>query len=316
MSIATTLVDAPERQTANPDDIYTASDMMLHLQRLRTHAGRDGRPVSLDRLAVLSEIPRSTLHTYLSGRSWPPPDVLDRIVIALGCDPDAARRWACAWERATDLSLAGRHRIGTNGRMSRIMDEVRDRVAPGSSSFGCLDEVVSIDRMTVGAKRSPFALQRTLTSRATSAGVDRAFHIISGRSPSAMGGMQIVAGINCRMDRCEVLGDLGVFVAEMVFDRVLDHGDLHHYGFTVIYPDDPEETMTEALRFFRRRGGAYTLEVRFDGTPPPHAVRQVYRRHPGDPEDVVATSVQRGQGSYYATVEQASSGLHGLAWDW
>jgi transcriptional regulator with XRE-family HTH domain len=83
--------------------VDTIDGLVEGLDRLRRQAARGTRSprVSLDALARRVDIPRSTLHGYLTGKYLPPPDVLDAILIALDCDKAEFRSWAGAWERVS-----------------------------------------------------------------------------------------------------------------------------------------------------------------------------------------------------------------------
>jgi len=72
----------------------------LDLLRARGAAGTLRAKVSLDVLARLVRLPRSTLHRYVTGKTQMPSEVLDRIVIALGASPAEQREWNEAWFRA------------------------------------------------------------------------------------------------------------------------------------------------------------------------------------------------------------------------
>ncbi|WP_170154713.1 ATP-binding protein [Lentzea atacamensis] len=79
----------------------TRADLVRQLEVLRGNAARGtGRTrVSLADLAKRIEVPRSTVHTYLTGQTLLPAEVLDRMVIALGGTADDQRLWADAWDR-------------------------------------------------------------------------------------------------------------------------------------------------------------------------------------------------------------------------
>ena len=96
----------------DPDRIHTRTDLITQLDLLRRRAARGtGRAtVSLEQLARRSRLPRSTVHSYVSGLRLPPPDALDAIVLALGADPIESAAWAEALERLTSERLQG---IGT-----------------------------------------------------------------------------------------------------------------------------------------------------------------------------------------------------------
>lgn len=71
----------------------------LDLLRARAAAGTLKAKISLEDLAGLVRLPRSTLHRYLSGHTLVPSEALDRIVVALGADPAEQREWNEAWYR-------------------------------------------------------------------------------------------------------------------------------------------------------------------------------------------------------------------------
>ncbi|WP_158102693.1 ATP-binding protein [Lentzea kentuckyensis] len=86
---------------ADPSRIRTRADLVRELELLRGNAARgSGRTrVSLAELAKRIDVPRSTVHTYLTGQTLLPAEVLDRIVIALDGGPEDHARWADAWDR-------------------------------------------------------------------------------------------------------------------------------------------------------------------------------------------------------------------------
>lgn len=87
----------------DPDTVTDLAGLAEALDRLRRRAARGtGKSrVSLQDLSRLTGLPRSTAHTYVSGKALPPIDVLDRIVLALGAQPDELGAWSEAWFRIT-----------------------------------------------------------------------------------------------------------------------------------------------------------------------------------------------------------------------
>ena len=72
----------------------------LGLLQARAARGTGRTRVSLAELTRRVGLPasnRSTIHSYMSGRTLPPVDVLDKLVIALGATPDEQAAWAEAW---------------------------------------------------------------------------------------------------------------------------------------------------------------------------------------------------------------------------
>ncbi|PWW63349.1 helix-turn-helix domain-containing protein [Actinokineospora spheciospongiae] len=97
----------------DPDRVTDEAGLVEQLDLLRRRAARGtGKArVGLSTLARRAGLPRSTVHTYVSGRAFPPVDALDRIVQALGVPPSGLRPWGEAWFRAAaDLD---RRRRGT-----------------------------------------------------------------------------------------------------------------------------------------------------------------------------------------------------------
>ena len=91
-----------ERQSGpDPVRISTRRDLVrvVGLLRARAAAGTARTRVSLAALALRAGIPRSTVHSYLTGKHLPPSDLLDRIVIELGATPAEQREWNEAWFR-------------------------------------------------------------------------------------------------------------------------------------------------------------------------------------------------------------------------
>lgn len=86
---------------ADPGQVRTRADLVRELEVLRGNAARgSGRArVSLAELAKRIDVPRSTVHTYLTGQTLIPAEVLDRVVIALGGAAADQRLWAEAWDR-------------------------------------------------------------------------------------------------------------------------------------------------------------------------------------------------------------------------
>lgn len=85
----------------DPKRVHTLAELSRELELLRARAARGTHKtkVSLAELARRVAEPRSTVHSYVTGRYLAPSDVLDRIVAALGASPAELREWAEAWFR-------------------------------------------------------------------------------------------------------------------------------------------------------------------------------------------------------------------------
>lgn len=107
---------------SNPALVCNAADFVFHLDRLRRRSaiGSPRARAGLDELARATGIPRSTLHTYLSGIALPPAERLDVLVRTLGCTPAEGREWAQARERVADLNLLERKQPGNGSDVARL----------------------------------------------------------------------------------------------------------------------------------------------------------------------------------------------------
>jgi hypothetical protein len=92
-----------ERNRTGPDPrrVRCQPDLTreLDLLRIRAAVGTRKAKVTVHDLAELTRLPRSTLHSYLTGQTLAPSAVLDRIVIALGASQSEQREWNEAWYR-------------------------------------------------------------------------------------------------------------------------------------------------------------------------------------------------------------------------
>lgn len=88
-------VGVPGRSAGpDPDRATDLAELARQLDLLRCRAARGtGKTrVSLAELSRLAGLPRTTVHTYVSGTAFPAADVLDRLVIALGASGRRSRR--------------------------------------------------------------------------------------------------------------------------------------------------------------------------------------------------------------------------------
>ncbi|HEX6343807.1 ATP-binding protein [Umezawaea sp.] len=102
----------------DPGRVRTRADLARELDLLRGVAARGtGRTrVALTELARRVAVPRSTVHTYLTGLALPPAEVVDRIVIALDATPAEQAAWADAWERVAVHEHESRRAVPTDPR--------------------------------------------------------------------------------------------------------------------------------------------------------------------------------------------------------
>lgn len=125
-----------------PTLICNVSDFVMHLDRLRRRAATGssaGKRVGLDWLTKNTGIPRSSLHSYLSGTTLPPADRFDTLVMTLGCSPREVKEWAQALDRLCDAAAAERMQpVGDDVyRLPTSNVQLRTRRAKGLAS--CLE---------------------------------------------------------------------------------------------------------------------------------------------------------------------------------
>lgn len=117
-----------------PELVCNLADFVLHLDRLRRRAARgtSSQRVGLDALARRTQLPRSTVHAYLTGVSLPPSDRLDVLVSALGCTPSEVHEWAQARDRVADEKELRRWQpVDDISRLPSEHAQVRSRRAQG-----------------------------------------------------------------------------------------------------------------------------------------------------------------------------------------
>jgi len=104
-------VHGPNGHEPDPRRIRGQAELAreLDLLRVRAAVGTRKSKVSLDELTRLVRLPRSTLHSYLTGKTVAPSDVLDRIVIALGASRSEQREWNEAWYRLRSANSVACH---------------------------------------------------------------------------------------------------------------------------------------------------------------------------------------------------------------
>jgi hypothetical protein len=100
---------------SDPARVRRLDDLKLEVDLLRAEYGRrcGKRALSLNDLMGLvrhelrREVPRSTLYSYVSGRTLAPPDVYEALLRAMGVGDAQLRAWNDAWDRLDDLDRRG-----------------------------------------------------------------------------------------------------------------------------------------------------------------------------------------------------------------
>lgn len=123
----------------------TLDDLVRELGLLRARAARGTRSarVSLDELASRVHEPKSTIHSYLTGRRLPPAQLLDRIVIALGSTPAELHEWAEAWYRVGAVRDAARRGLADNQARRSVAHQLP---LPVDGFIGRTDQLAELDQ--------------------------------------------------------------------------------------------------------------------------------------------------------------------------
>ncbi|MFI7673839.1 ATP-binding protein [Actinophytocola sp. NPDC049390] len=134
----------PSTFEPDPEAVADLAGLAGALDALRRRAARGTgkNRVSLHDLARMTGLPRSTVHTYVSGKALPAVDVLDRVVMALGVPPEELAAWSEAWYRVS----AGRER-----RRDAAPSYVPRQLPPDVPGFvGRHDKLVALDGLLPG----------------------------------------------------------------------------------------------------------------------------------------------------------------------
>ena len=134
---------------ADPRRVHTLADLSRALELLRARAARGSHKtkISLAELARRAAEPPSTVHSYVTGRHLAPPDVLDRIVTALGATSAELREWGEAWFRVAasqEVRKLTRTRSGDDDTIPRELP------ADVPEFTGRASELVELNRLLAG----------------------------------------------------------------------------------------------------------------------------------------------------------------------
>ena len=135
----------------------------LDLLRARAAHGTGKARISLAQLADRVQLARSTVHSYVSGVSLPPSEVLDAIVIALGASTAEQAAWAEAWYRVHGEREAAkrteREHVGPR-QLPRDVAEFTGRDEHLRLLDECLDQGVVVTAIagTAGAGKTALAV--------------------------------------------------------------------------------------------------------------------------------------------------------------
>lgn len=321
----------PATATADPTRAFTAFDLCAQLDRLRSRGpdGRHRRRVSLTELSRLTGIPRSTVHTYLTGGVLPSADALDAIVLALGCQPNEAALWAEAWRRVTDgvRGSQTRSRSASWSKFASLDQSVRAALTRATDRWYDLSVPTAIsERVFIGAERRIAQVDLRLTVRALEDGVDRwAMRLAPSASLPDPRLVDVVDTQNCEPGEHRFLDGVQVRVLELLLGGPLLAGETQQLEFRLDYgaaraggtrSGASGERCVDVMRGFRRQGPAYSLEVCFAENQSPRSIRQIQTHAADGPENTVRSLRLNAWRRVSISLESPVAGLHGIRWAW
>ena len=277
-------------------------------------------------MARSTEIPRSTLHTYLTGRSLPSRDALGRIAVALNCS--AAER--AALMRAWDRVCVGAAAASTDGvPLSTLVAPKLDAATAALLGPDSSVRTVAVDDLlTLGPNGQT---RRVFRRRTIQAQVDFADDLYGVEYPGprvAADRIRIDSTDNCSIDRIDH-SELGThLVYRIKFGQVLRAGDVSSFAFAfdfadayrpgiVLDPGSPEAADDQRYLYNTRHGlGTFSLRVEFHPDDLPTTVNRVKKVNVAGPVlDRRPTSVNQAGVAEHA-LRNTPPGAFGLEWAW
>jgi transcriptional regulator with XRE-family HTH domain len=316
---------------ADPSRAFTAFDLCVHLERLRSCGpdGRSRRRVSLTELSRLTGIPRSTVHTYLTGSVLPSAEALDAIVLALGCQSGQAALWAEAWHRVTEgvRGSETRSRSASWSKFASLDQSVRAALTRPTDRWYDLSVPTTIsERVFIGPERRITHIDLHLTVRALEDGVDRwAMRLPPSASLPDPRLVDVVGTQNCVPGEHRFLDGVRVRVLELLLGGPLLAGETQQLEFRLDYRAERAggtgyggsgERCVDVMRGFRRQGPAYSLEVCFAEDQSPRSIRQIQTHAADGPENTVRSLRLNAWRRVSISLESPVAGLHGIRWAW
>lgn len=317
----------------DPAEVFTAGDLIRHLGRLRER-GPGLRPaprVGLTRLAALTSIPRSTLHTYVAGHTFPSAQALDSIVLALGCSPPQTREWAAAWERVAEtsrgeLAPSRSPHWSSLQRFSRgVSDWVEQTMQVRRRDF---DVIAIAERAHVGQNRLTSFIDMRITVRARRTGAGRWFVFVPASPDLAHPELIDATALDqCSIGACRFHESQRAAVFELLLGEGLVEGDVHAFEFRLhhgraaarageLWGEALPPASTSVARGFVQQGSTYSLQVSFEREEEVQRVEQIFQSGPDAPREVIRPLRISPWGRATIALERPAAGLHGIGWTW
>jgi transcriptional regulator with XRE-family HTH domain len=312
--------------------VATPAELSGELELLRVRAGRaEGkRKIGLDDLARRTGLPRSTLHTYLTGRSVPSPDALDRIADALDCTLDERVGLAQALERVVEAAIAARGGRTPNIALPQMWDYPKNEdptaITMPSNVDTDLIAVRLVQRFGPGRRKSYFSLWQMV--RATRDGADGCYCYTAVGADLSAERVRLCPDANCTAQRLPGYPRENLVGHRIGFGRQLRQGEVTSFSYDIDYsaayvgvPPETErcpylESDRRLIWALRQRCAALSLEARFVPEELPTRVRSVFSLSRHSPISTTGELLPNERGVVQLSIEQPSTGGHGIAWDW
>lgn len=308
----TDLVDA--------DSIRTMEDLSRTLDETRRSAG-----ITLDGLSRRCSIPRSTLHTYLTGRSLPAADQFDRITSALGVPEDRLRPWADARDRVEKVwhATGSRSPASATSRLAAEMADWRSGLDEALQENRRRSQVLMhSEHVHIGADRMVRRVEITQSVIAKADDAQIIVRIIPPRPGLRGMDVRFELGAGCRAVAPVPLKRNGAAIFPIEFDRVLSAGQTHHIEYALDYEGvwDYEQVyadrVTETGCLMDSVGPPMEFRTQFDEAVTPKNVRQIYLAHPDSAEERVRDIELDDNMCAHMFVTRPVAGCHGIKWEW
>ncbi|TWE09262.1 transcriptional regulator with XRE-family HTH domain [Rudaeicoccus suwonensis] len=301
--------------------IYSVDDFAATLDELRRAHG-----FSLSVLSRHTGIPRSTLHTYLTGRSLPPAWQLDRIVIALGVPENDLRQWAEARERVEAIWRATQSRspASATARLAADIAELRSGLDHAiRDSHEQTQPLMRSEHVYIGPDRRISRVDITQTVVARTDGARLHVRILMPSNGLQASAVKLRPGVGCQAADTVPQTHGSATAFPIIFDAPLRAGQTHHVEYSLDYSGawrpltaESPPPANEVGCLFDAMSPPLEFRVQFSGEHQPCDVRQIYLSHPDGPEERIRDLDLDLELCAHMFVARPCAGCHGIRWAW
>lgn len=284
--------------------------------------------MGLDDLARRSGLPRSTLHTYLSGQTLPTVSALDRIAAALDCSGAERAELARAWERITEDFVVARGGEPPRVPLLRVLDAEPIGIPPSELARNDDLRLVAahqITRMGIGRRRRWVDIQETFQAKTD--GVRSHLHVITPSGRVAANQLSVSSTANCRVAKVDHAGAETFAIFRLDFGRTLDAGETAAISFQVDFRDayrgekelaqaPSPESDQRVVWGLRESCSTLVVEVQFNEHELPTSVSEVHSATVRSPVTQSRALLLNDWGVAQLVRDRPLAGAYGISWDW